>query len=156
MSLTALSSSTVGIGGQTPADVQIWDWKQGKLLRTLAGFDNPGCLTHIALFSDMRLVATDWAGKIHMRKLSDLRTSAIVHHTGASRLAGLVVTRDGTLVTASQSNGEIKLWRDGLCTATFSGGYSRPDDNSLHGNSLAAIGGRLLAAGKDNTVLVFE
>lgn len=89
-----------------------------------------------------------------MGKVDAWKASAVYTDAGAGHLAGLVVTRDGTFVTASQVFGEIKVWRDGKCAATFTGGYF--DDKPIYGNSVAVVGGRLLAVGSGNTVLVFE
>ena len=139
------------VGGQTPAEVQVWDWKRGNLLQKLSGIDVALCT---ALLPDGRLVVADWGGKIRVGKMDDWEATAVVTDSGATRLSGLAVSRDGSFVTASQMNGEIKLWKDGKCIATFNGGFS--GDNVGRGNSLAVVGGRLLAAGKDNTVLVFE
>ena len=73
---------------------------------------------------------------------------------GACRtlLAGLVVTRDGLVVTASASGVDILTLRDGRRIAIVKGGST--DSRLLYGNSLALVGRRLLAVGTDDTVLV--
>ena len=152
LSLTPLTSSTVAIGGFGPHQVQIWDWKQGRLLQTLTGF--AGGISCSALLPDTRLVAADWDGKISTGSINDWKASVVVISAGVSRLAGLVAARDGSFVTASQTDGGIKHWREGKCAVSLQGGLA--DDNDFLGNSLAVVGGRLLAVGKGNTVLMFE
>ena len=153
MSLTPLSWSTVAIGVRLSADVQIWDWRQGKQLQTLAGFRVGVVCT--ALLPDGRLVATDWDGLIAVGKVNDWLASKFSADSESLRLSGLAVTRDGSFVTASQKDGQIKVWRNGVCTATFQGGFVVQHQRFM-GNSLAVVGGRLLAVGKDDTALIFE
>ena len=154
--LTPLSSCTVAIGGHSAPEVQIWDWMSGRKLRTLGSVGGLSvCSVCSALLSDGRLCTVDWGGIIRVGRTDDWTRNAVTTYYGGDRLCGLVVAREGFLVTANQKDGEIRVWRDGTCVASLRGGYSS-DDNDFHGNSLALVGGRILAAGRDNTVLVFE
>ena len=132
--------------------MQVWDWKQGRVLQSLTGFSS--AISCSALLPDGRVVAVDWAGNIFIGSTNDWETSYVVIDAGAGQLVGLVVARDGSFVTASQIDGGIKHWREGVCTATQQGGFA--GDRFYGGNTLSVVGGRLLAVGNGNSVLVFE
>ena len=89
-----------------------------------------------------------------MGKVNVWEASAVYADSESRCLAGLALTRDGSFVTASQKDGQIQVWRNGVCTATFQGGVVQHQE--FLGNSLAVVGGRLLAVGDKSTVFVFE
>ena len=153
--LVPLSSSTVAIGGEDPAEVHVWDWKQGRVLQRITGCS--GAIKCLALFPDGRLVVPDWEGLMGVGTLRDWDQDTVWDHAVLEVcIAGVVLTRDGAIVTASLQDGTIKIWRDGVCESILTGGAENDDPDNLYGNSLGIVGGRLLAAGKGNTVLVFE
>ena len=63
----------------------------------------------------------------------------------------LLACHDGSFVTTEEA-GNIKLWRNGSCVVTLSGGSTRP----LRNVPFAAIGCRLIVVGKRDNLLVAE
>ena len=64
----------------------------------------------------------------------------------------MLAGHDGSFVTADGA-GNIKLWRNGACEVTQTGGC---EGLAYYGVPLAVIGRRLIVAGVRNTLLVAE
>ena len=77
--------------------------------------------------------------------------AATVISNGGSALIDVLAGHDGSFVTTDYA-GNIKLWRNGACEVTLTGGYTA----AYYGVPLAVIGRRLIAVGKDKNLLVAE
>ena len=147
--MTVLSPSTVAMSMCNPAQIEVWDWKAGKCVRTLTGFGGPFVFAN-ALLPDGRLVAGDWTGTIRVGSV-DKWAAATAISNGDSGLIGVLAGRDGSFVTTDTA-GNIKLWRNGACEVTLTGGYP----GGYYGLPLAVIGRRLIGVGDSNNLLVAE
>ena len=146
--MTALSPSTVAMSMWNPAQIEVWDWKAGKCVRTLTGFGGEFVLAN-ALLPDGRLIAGDYAGIIRVGSLDDWAAAKVI--SNGAGLTGVLAGHDGSFVT-TDSAGNIKLWRNGACEVALTGGYL-----GLHGGlPLAVIGRRLIAVGYNSNLLVAE
>ena len=146
--MTVLTSSTVAMSMRDPGQIEIWDWKQGKCVRTLSGFGGNFVFGH-ALLSDGRFVTADWAGTIKLGFLDDWTAAKSV--LNGSGIIGVLACQDGSFVTTDERS-HIKLWRDGTCEASVPGGFT----GVYYGVPLAVIGRRLIVVGSGNTLRVFE
>ena len=148
--MTVLSPSTVAIPMYSPAQIEVWDWRTGKCVKTLTGFS-----TYVfanAVLPDGQLVAGDWGGSIRVGSLDSwAATSAIANGSG---LTGVLAGHDRSFITADYA-GNIKLWRSGACEVTLTGGMAGGSVYFI-GVPVAVIGRRFVAVGNSNNLLVTE
>ena len=147
--MTVLSPSTVAMSMASPAQIEVWDWKAGKCVRALTGFRGDAVLAH-ALLPDGRFVAGDWAGTIRVGSLENWPAAAVISNGGCG-LNGVLAGHDGSFLTADRA-GNIKLWRNGACEITLTGGCTS-SSLLLH---LAVIGRTLVVVGNNQELLVTE
>lgn len=154
--IAVLSRSTVAIacrdlyGG--PCSVDVLDWRLGRRLHVLGGFGKIGLYAN-AVLPNGRLVIGGLDGRIRIGKVDDWESAQVINNgLKRSALSSVVVAADGAFVT-NDSNGNIKVWRNGECEATYSG--SSGDFNK--GISVAIVGPRVFAVGWDKrSVVVLE
>ena len=144
--MTVLSASTVAMSMCNPAQIEVWDWKAGRCVQTLAGFGGAYVFAH-ALFPDGRFVAGDEAGTIRVGPVDDW-AAATVMSRGGSGLVSVLVGHDGSFVTTDRA-GNIKLWRNGVCEVTLTGGYP----GGYFGAPMAVIDQRLIVVGRSNLLV---
>ena len=147
--MTVLSASTVAMSMHNPAQIEVWDWRAGKCVRTLTGFGGDKVLAN-ALLPDGRLIAGDAAGTIRVGSLDNWAAATAIGN-GGSGLIGVVAGHDGSFVTTDYA-GNIKLWRNGACEVALTGGCT----GTYYGFPLAVIGRRFIAVGRENCILVAE
>ena len=147
--MTVLSPSAVAMSMSYPAQIEIWDWKVGKCVRTLTGFGGGDVLAH-ALLPDGRLVAGDGAGTIRVGSLDNWAAATVISN-GNCGLIGVVAGHDGSFVTTDQA-GNINLWRNRACEVMVGGASTF----GYFGVPLTVIGRRLIAVGDSNDLLVAE
>ena len=145
--VTVISPRLVAISMSDPAQIEIWDWNEGKQVMLLAGFIAE---TVHALLPDGRLVVGDAAGPIRIGFMHDWAASTSLDES-SSGVIGVRAGPDGSFVTIN-SAGLIKLWRNGACEATLAGAST-----TVHpgGTALAVLDRRLVVVG-DNNLLVAE
>ena len=149
--MTVLSPSTVTMPMPSPGRIEVWDWKAGKCVGTLTGFGGDFVIAN-ALLPDGRLVAGDWAGPIRVGSLDDWAAATVIYIGDEdSALIGVLAGHDGSFVTTDR-DGKIKLWRNGACEVTLTGGCP----SYYYGLPLAVIGRRFIAVGEDSNLLVAE
>ena len=149
--ITVLSPSTValGVSAGTP-EIDIWDWKEGKCVRTLTGFAGRGVFG-LCLLSDGRLLVSDEAGTVRIGSTDDW-SNASVMMTSSAGFCSVLAGHDGSFVTISVK-GSIQLWRNGVCEITLDGaGQCTPDI----GATVSEVGGRLVVVGRGTNLLVAE
>ena len=143
--MTVLSFSTVALSMTSPAQVEIWDWKQGKCVRVLPALGGSYVCGH-ALLPDGRFVMGDTAGNIRAGWVESWSPVTVVT---TDTITGLLVGHDGSFVTTDQ-NGKLKLWRNGVCEVERTGTCA----SWSAAVPLAVIGRRLVAFGNSNYLLV--
>ena len=146
--MTVLSLSTVAMSMRNPLQIEVWDWKAGKCVRTLTGFEG-GYVTANALLPDGRLVAGDWAGNLRIGSVDNWVAAAVLRNLNG--LTGVLTGLDRLVTTDADSR--FKLWRNGACEVTLRGSHPSV---GFYGVPLAVIGGRLIVVGGDNSLLVAE
>ena len=146
--MTVLSPTTVAMSTFSPVQIEVWDWKAGKCVRTLTGFAGGHVWGH-SLLPNGRIVAVDYSGTIRVGSLDDWAAHTAV--SNGSILIGVAAGEDGSFVTTDY-NGDIKLWRNGACEVTLTGGYT----SGFYGVPLAVVGRRLVVIGSHGTLLMFE
>lgn len=146
--MTVLSPSTVAMPMSNPTQIEIWDWKLGKCVRTLSGFGGDSVLG-TALLPDNRFVAGDSTGIIRVGSLDDWAAATTL--SSGSAINSVVAVKDGSFF-AADSAGNIKLWREGACAVALTGGCTSP---GYYGITLAIIGRRLVYIG-NNSLLIAE
>ena len=149
--MTVLSNSTVALSMTNPAQIEVWDWRAGKCVRTLTGFCGGirGIIVN-AVLPDGRLVAGDDAGTIRVGLIDNWAAATVI--SNGDGLLGVLTGHDGSFVTADRA-GNIKLWRNGACEVTLTGGVTR---GGYSGVPLAVIGRRLITVGDNGALLVAE
>ena len=146
--MTVLSPSTVAMPMCSPAHIEIWDWMEGKCVRTLTGFRGYYALAN-TLLPDGRFLASDWARTIRVGSL-DAWTAATTTPNRDNFICALAF-QDGSFVTTDEG-GNLKLWKDGICEVTLTGCCPW----YYYGLQLAVIGRRLIVAGNNDNLLVAE
>ena len=144
--MSVLSPSTVAISLSNPARIDIWDWKLGKVVQTVAGFNGKD-VAH-ALLPDGRLATGDSAGVIRVGSLANW-TAALSRTPKVPAIISILALQDGSFVGADQAGG-IHLW-NGKREITLTGGPT-----SYCVAPLARVGGRLVVAGGTNAILVSQ
>ena len=92
----------------------------------------------------------DYAGTIRVGSLDNWAAATVLAKIAA--IMGVLVGQDGSFVTTDTA-GNIKLWRNGTCEVTLTGGYA---GGVYLGIPLAMIGRRLVVVGGNNNLLVAE
>ena len=147
--MTVLSPSTVAMSMSHPAQIEVWDWRTGKCVRTLTGLGGGWVLAN-SLLPDGRLVAGDEEGTIRVGSLDNWAAATVISN-GRRALIGVLAGHDGSFVTTDKA-GNIKLWRNGSCEIALTGCHTF----AYYGLPLAVIGRRFIAVGNDNSLLVAE
>ena len=146
--LTVLSPSTVAMSLNAPGQIGVWDWKAGKCLWTLSGFDG-GAVFANAVLPDGRLVTGDSEGTIRVGSVDNWTAAKVI--ANGSKLLSVLAGQDGSFITTDFA-GKIKLWRNGACELTLNGACT----DYYNGVPTAVIGSRLVAVGNAGNLLVAE
>lgn len=150
MNIFEIAPSIVAVSGRNPAEVQFWNWREGKHLHTIPEGGNGTSAFAAPLLSDGRLLLLLRARGIFIGHLDNWASAALVDKTDGPFC--VLLTRDDSFITANKINGEIKVWRNEACVMTFQGGWTSTD--GYHGCSLAIVGSRVVAVGSNNRMLV--
>ena len=129
--------------------VDVYDWS-GPFLKHIRRIDGLGSYSFgSAVMHDGCLLVTGWSGSIRIGDVDDW-DSAIVIENDTSVL-GVIAGRDGGFAT-TDSNGKLKLWRDGKCVAAFPWAGTR----YYYGVPMAVVGSRLVVDGGRGNILVYQ
>lgn len=140
VSLTCYDSGTLRI--------DVVNLNEGMKVGTLtAGFT--GSVLRPSRLPDGQLLVVEASGLITVGS-PDYWTSSRASHTRC-QFSGVLVGHDGSFVTTDNS-GNVKLWRDGACEVTLTGG---PTSSSTCA-PLAVVGRRLVVLGDHDNILVSE
>ena len=131
----------------SPPTIEIWDWKEGKCIKTLTEFDD-SVYGH-ALLPDGKFVGGDWSGTIRVGSLDNWAAATAIDN--GRPLISVLAAKDGSFVT-TDDGGNIKLWRNGKCEVTLTGA----NVIIYFGITLAVVGRRLVVIGASKNLLVAD
>lgn len=137
------SDSTVALGGHSPAEIRVWDWKQQKQLQGFSGFR--GCCIAICPLPGGCFSAFSESFQITVN-VADMTVVKTQRHSG---FLGAIGDGEGRIAINTE-DGKIRIHLNGAVVATVDGAFRHYTDAV----PMALVGCRFAFAGSEGKVRV--